>query len=196
MDPVYTFLFAVASHWVATMSGAIALGAALIQYWRNKRLSPVTWVAVGLACLFVASYQAWRDQNSAKVTALCQVGRYHHAQSERRKFITKNINDFYTQAQELIHRHVTVDTLPGWETDEAVFAGQMGEWFRKNMGPAAAAKAVDMNGPSYDFSPVAINQAHVGALNWLNKVSANLTALASNPEWDALAPVVTSDCPA
>ena len=50
----------------------------------------------------------------------------------------------------------------------------------------AATKAVDMNSPSYDFSGrPAVGETHVGALNWLSKVSANLVALQNDAAaWD------------
>jgi hypothetical protein len=89
----------------------------------------------------------------------------------------------------------TADEFPSWANDEGRFAKEMTDWIKANMGASAAARALDMNGPSYDFSGQSpINESHVSALNWLNKVSANLTTLQTDSGWDGFKPPATPEC--
>ena len=69
MSDIAAFIFAVGSHWVASMSGVVAITAGVIQYLSKKRFHPFVWMAIGIGCLFIASYQAWLDEHEARKTA-------------------------------------------------------------------------------------------------------------------------------
>jgi hypothetical protein len=88
-----------------------------------------------------------------------------------------------------MHRVITANEWSAWVNEDGHLAKEMTDWIASNMGQAAAARAVDMNGPGYDFSGMPIVSAqHVAALNWLNKVSVNLAALQREPEGDNFKP--------
>jgi hypothetical protein len=67
MSELWIFTAAVFSHWVASMSGVVAIGVGIIQYIRQTKFSPSIWIALGIGCLFIASYQAWSDEHEARV---------------------------------------------------------------------------------------------------------------------------------
>jgi hypothetical protein len=98
------------------------------------------------------------------------------------------LNGFYSQAQALLHEKIAAADFSDWARREGEFAHRATSWIQTNMGGAALAKFQDMNGPSYDFAPLATSAEHAGALNWLNKVLANLQELRRDPGWDANAP--------
>jgi hypothetical protein len=68
-DNAAAFIWAVGSHWVASMSGVVAIGVGIIQYLRQTKFHPSTWVFIGIGCLFIACYQAWLDEHEARINA-------------------------------------------------------------------------------------------------------------------------------
>jgi hypothetical protein len=153
---------------------------------------------IGLICARFpfAVYGLWKDENAGRLRAECLLAQSHDAREQRKAVIEKNLQGFYARAQELLHRRITPDQFPTWASEEGHLAQEMINWVKSNMGVPAAARLQDMNGPAYDFSGMSsINATYVQALNWLNKVSANLGVLQEQPEWDSFKPSAPPKCP-
>jgi hypothetical protein len=194
MGSLVAFLFAAVSHWVALMTGVVAIAVGIIQHFRKRPLKPPIFIAVGVVALLVASYQAWDDERRQKETAECRLERVQSAREQRRAFILQNLRPFYAKAQELLHRRISTADLASWSAETDTFQTTMTDWIRTNMGEPAVAKLNDMSGPSYFFSQVEVNEVHGSALNWLNKASGNLTSLMQQSDWDQFAPPIPRDC--
>ncbi|HLL26339.1 MAG TPA: hypothetical protein VKT73_01635 [Xanthobacteraceae bacterium] len=156
----------------------------------------VILVALLCARFPFAIYSLWDDEHSGRLRAECLLAQANDGQSQRKAFIGQNLQGFYAKTQELMHRKITPDQFPAWAVEEGRLASEMAGWVNSNMGAPAVARLQDMDGPSYDFSGMpSISAEYVGALNWLNKVSANLQILQRQPEWDSFKTTTALKCP-
>jgi hypothetical protein len=65
MQHIGTFLLAVASEWVALMSGAVSLAIAIwLQITKKPWISSVVFKTIGVACMFFAFYGAWYKEHT------------------------------------------------------------------------------------------------------------------------------------
>jgi hypothetical protein len=159
------------------------------------RTALVLLIALVCARLPFAIYGLWDEEHTKRIHAECVAAKLRDSQQQRRQFISQNLQGFYVRAQTLMHQAITAEQFPAWGNEEGRLAHEMQEWIKTNMGPGAAARVADMNGPTYDFSGMPIvNATHVSALNWLNKVSANLAVLQNDPQWDSFKPPEPPDC--
>lgn len=69
MLEIWTFAWSVGTHWVASMSGVVAIIAGVVQYLRKAKFHPLAWIAIGIFFLFIASYQAWLDEHKERIKA-------------------------------------------------------------------------------------------------------------------------------
>src|SRR5438045_3504096 len=107
------FASGVASHWIATMSGAVALSVGVYQYFRRGRLSPPIWTAIGVACLFFACYQTWYDQRKVALDEECKVSLF-----ERRSEVKNELNIIIDRGSALFKTVLVkdqTDALEDWE---------------------------------------------------------------------------------
>jgi hypothetical protein len=61
---IFTFILAVVDKWAALMTGGIAIAA--LTLWERYKNQPISWAsyfAIALISIFVACYQAWRDEH-------------------------------------------------------------------------------------------------------------------------------------
>jgi hypothetical protein len=161
----------------------------------SGRVALIILVALVCARLPFAVYDLWNEEHTKRLHAECLQNRAHDVRQQRQEFVSQKLQSFYVKAQELMHRRIVADEFSVWANAEGSLAKEMTDWVKSNMGDGAAAKLLDMNGPGYDFSGMpTVNADHVGALNWLNKVSSNLAALQERPEWDIFRAPLPPEC--
>jgi hypothetical protein len=144
-------------------------------------------LALAIAAIIPAAYLSWLDEHESRVKVATQIALFNNSVVQRRLFVGDALSTFYIEAQALYHEKITEGDFPDWARREGQFADRAKSWIQENMGRAALMKFQDMDGPSYAFASTAGDQ-HSDALNWLNRVSANLQALMHDPTWDAEAP--------
>jgi hypothetical protein len=174
MSDVVAFIWAVGSHWVASMSGVVAIAAGVVQHFRRAKLPPLLWITVGTVCLFIASYQAWLDEHKAYEAAQCKI-----QTSQKRSEAKKQLADFFNQADRFIFANLTKasseNDVSAWTTDANKWIADVSQWAQENLGPQAVAKLNDITSqyPSVNLDR-AINTNHNDSINKLIKIKQNI----------------------
>ena len=175
MSEPFVFISAVFNNWF-TLVGAVAIVAAVIQYFRKKPLQPVVWVVIGMGCLFWASYQAWLDQHASYLAERCKIEKF-----EKRSTAKNQLASFMEEATKLLNSTLTKDSPPdqvdSWFHETEDWGHRVYEWVKDNLGPAAATKALDLGAASTLVWSNNISPRHNNVLNGLNKVKENLNSL-------------------
>jgi hypothetical protein len=189
LTQLLNFTDSLAAHWIALLTGGA--GVLALGLWERKRRRAIRfpqYVAFAIAAIIPAAYLSWSDEYQLREKAETQIALYNNAQTQRQRFIEEHLSQFYVEAQALLNERITPDEFPNWAGREGEFGRRAASWIQENMGNTAMMKFQDMNGPSYDFAGLTVAPRHTGALNWLNKASANLQVLMHNPAWDGHAP--------
>jgi len=139
-------------------------------------------------------YDMWKEENAARLTAECKLDAISDQTAKHRELVKETLQKFYVRAQSLLHEQITKERFDDWAKRYSDFTNEMIPLVTKLMGPQAVAKLQDMNGPGYDFAPMAVSETHVGALNWLNKASQNILTLMNDPSWDSFKPDISKVC--
>jgi hypothetical protein len=183
MSDAGAFAVAVSAHWVALMSGVVAISAGVVQYARNKQFAPIIWVVIGLACLFFASYQAWRDQKIEAAEVQCKILKF-----ERRSEAKNGLASLAEQANSLLSAKLTKGGDPeeykNWTTDVEKWYANVRTWVATNLGNAAVTKATDTADIPMLFWSQGISQEHNNALSQIARVKKNLEELMESSAWD------------
>jgi hypothetical protein len=90
MAELYSFIAAVASHWVSLMSGIASVIVALWLRLKNKvELGHLAFWGVAVICIFIASFQAWKEEHLAKLALESQVSDLRREIAKKEKDIEK-----------------------------------------------------------------------------------------------------------
>jgi hypothetical protein len=183
---------------------AVVVVAILGLWWRGiiPLHSRITSGLVGAAVLIAAIlievpfvvYNMWKEENIARLTAECKLSATSDQSGKHRELVRETLQTFYARAQSLLKAKINKEGFQKWATKYNELTNEMVPWITNTMGPGAASKLQDMNGPSYDYAPIAVNEVHVDVLNWLNKASQNLITLMDDPKWDSFKPNISTDC--
>jgi hypothetical protein len=130
-------------HWVASMSGVVAISAGIIQHLRGAKFPPIAWIIVGTACLFVAAYQAWLDQRTSYLTERCKIEKF-----EKRSVAKNELASLRNQADQLIYGNLTknssAEEVSAWFSAVNSWTKSVSEWTKNNLGLAAVSKVIDV----------------------------------------------------
>ena len=183
---------------------AVVAVAILGLWWRgiiplhSRLTSGLVAAAVLIAAVLIevpfVVYNMWKEENIARLIAECKIDAISGQTAKHREIVRETLQNFYVRAQSLLKEKITKEGFQDWVEADNDLIKEMVPWVTNTMGPKAASKLQDMNGPSYDFAPIAISEVHVGALNWLNKASQNLVTLMDDPNWDSFKPNISNDC--
>ena len=177
----YNFISAVLSSWF-TYVGAVVIVAGIIQYWANKRFLPKAWIAVGVICLFLASYQTWSDLRASYLAERCKIEKF-----ENRSAAKNQLAAFRKEADDLMTA-LTKDSSPeevkAWFSSENDWEWKVYTWTRDNLGEAAATKILDKNGIFGAAWSNQISPEHNQKLGVINRIKQNIDALMESSAWD------------
>jgi len=166
----------------------------LHAHLKNGLVAAAVLMGLVLVEVPIVVYTMWKEENTARLNAECKLAAISDGTAQHRELVEDTLQKFYIRAQGLLHEKIAKEGFEDWAKRDNALTTEMIPWVTNNMGLKAAAKLQDMNGSSYDFQPIAVNEVHVGALNWLNKASQNLVALMDDTSSDSFKPNIANNC--
>ncbi len=181
-DPV-AFAVAVSVHWFAAMSGGVALGIGIVEYFRRRSFAPIIWVLIGIICLFFACYQTWLDKKIEAAAMQCKILKF-----ERRSEAKNGLSSLIDKADPLLNANLTrngpPDEYENWKVNVNQWATNVRMWVAMNLGNAAVTKAMDTANIPATFWHQGISDEHNYALSSIARVKQNLEQLMESSAWD------------
>jgi hypothetical protein len=146
----WTFFWAIASHWITVMSGVVAVSVGIIQFLRQKKFAPSTWIVVGMGCLLFASYQAWLDEHVARNIAEGANRSFQSQLDERQKHaaIRAVLGRFMLEGSHLLTL-CTDETKPVPKAEQIEWVGRIEEFVRKNLDESYLGRLLAPPSPPY-----------------------------------------------